>query len=156
RLYPPAPGIGREALADCEVGGYFVTKGTQIALLQWLTHRDPRWFDDPKSFRPERWDNDLARRIPRCAYFPFGDGPRICIGNQFAMMEAVLVLATVAQRFRLSLDPGFQLQLLPSITLRPKNGRRMVVHDRAASTSETASSNAASYRIAIDRGRGTR
>src|SRR5262249_17812182 len=60
RLYPPAPGIGREALADCEVGGYFVPKGTQIALLQWLVHRDPRWFHDPKSFRPERWDNDLA------------------------------------------------------------------------------------------------
>jgi cytochrome P450 len=133
RLYPPAPGIGREALADCEVGGYFVPKGTQIALLQWLVHRDPRWFDEPKSFRPERWDNDLARRIPRCAYFPFGDGPRICIGNQFAMMEAILVLATIIQRFQPTLAPRFELELLPSVTLRPKTGLKMVVRERQRS-----------------------
>jgi cytochrome P450 len=130
RLFPPAPGIGREALNDCEIGGYFVPKGTQIALLQWVVHRDPRWYDDPESFKPERWDNDLAKRLPRCAYFPFGDGPRICIGNHFAMMEAVLVLATVAQRFRLELAPGFKLKLLPSVTLRPKTGVKMVVHER--------------------------
>ena len=130
RLYPPATSIGREALTDCEIGGYFVPKGTQIALMQWVVHRDARWFDDPETFRPERWDNDLARRLPRCTYFPFGDGPRICIGNQFAMMEAILVLATVAQRYRLSLAPGFALELLPSVTLRPKTGVRMVLHSR--------------------------
>jgi cytochrome P450 len=132
RLYPPAYSIGREALADCEIAGYHIPKGTQIALFQWIVHRDPRWFEDPETFRPERWDNDLARRIPRCAYFPFGDGPRICIGNQFAMMEAVLCLATIAQRFRLSLAPGFQLRLLPSVTLRPRHGVSMVLHDRHA------------------------
>src|SRR5207247_2319539 len=124
RLYPPAPSIGREALTDCEIGGYFIPKGTQLALVQWVVHRDPRWFDDPEAFKPERWDNDLAKRLPRCAYFPFGDGPRICIGNQFAMMEAVLVLATVAQRYRLELVPGFQLELLPSV--RPKHGVSVV------------------------------
>jgi len=134
RLYPPAPSIGREALCDCEIGGYHVRKGTQIALVQWVVQRDPRWFDDPECFRPERWDNDLARRIPRCAYFPFGDGPRICIGNQFAMLEAVLVLATVMQRYELALAPGFTLELFPSVTLRPKHGVSMVVRERLAST----------------------
>jgi cytochrome P450 len=136
RLYPPATSIGREALSDCEIGGYFVPKGTQIAIMQWITHRDARWFDDPEAFKPERWDNDLVRRLPRCAYFPFGDGPRICIGNQFAMMEAILVLATIAQRYRLTLAPGFTLELLPSVTLRPKTGVQMVVHSRQKEVNE--------------------
>jgi cytochrome P450 len=120
RLYPPAWGIAREALADCEIGGYHVPKGTQIFMVQRLVHRDGRWFDDPDSFQPERWDNDLIKRLPRCAYFPFGDGPRVCIGNHFAMMEAVLILATIARRFRLEVEPGQALELLPSITLRPR------------------------------------
>jgi cytochrome P450 len=131
RLYPPAPGIGREALSDCEIGGYYVPRGTQIGLMQWVVHRDPRWFDDPEAFKPERWDNDLAKRLPRGAYFPFGDGPRICIGNHFAMMETVLVLATILQRYRLELAPGYKLELFPSITLRPKHGVQMVVRERA-------------------------
>jgi cytochrome P450 len=130
RLYPPAPGIGREAIHDCEIAGYPIRKGTQIALLQWVVHRDPRWFDAPETFKPQRWDNDLAKRLPRCAYFPFGDGPRICIGQQFATMEAILTLATIAQRFRLKLAPGFTLDLLPSITLRPKRGVKMVLEER--------------------------
>ena len=120
-------GLGhrREALADCEIGGYHVPKGTQLFLTQWLVHRDGRWFDDPEVFRPERWDNDLIKRLPRCAYFPFGDGPRVCIGNHFAMMEAVLILATIARRYRLIVEPGQTLELLPSITLRPADGLRM-------------------------------
>jgi cytochrome P450 len=125
RLYPPAWGIAREALADCEIGGYDVPKGTQIFMVQRLVHRDARWFDDPEAFKPERWDNDLIKRLPRCAYFPFGDGPRICIGNHFAMMEAVLLLATIARRFRLEIEPGQTLELLPSITLRPRYPIRM-------------------------------
>jgi cytochrome P450 len=140
RLYPPAWGIAREALADCEIGGYHVPKGTQLFLTQWLVHRDGRWFDDPEEFRPERWDNDLIRRLPRCAYFPFGDGPRVCIGNHFAMMEAVLILATIARRYRLDLEPGQTLELLPSITLRPRRGLRMVVHDRRLTSSRTSGS----------------
>jgi cytochrome P450 len=127
RLYPPAWGIAREALADCEIGGFHVPKGTQLFIPQWLVHRDARWFDEPRAFRPERWDRDLIRRLPRCAYFPFGDGPRICIGNHFAMMEAVLILATIARRFRLAVEPGEVLRLMPSITLRPEHGLRMRV-----------------------------
>jgi cytochrome P450 len=137
RLYPPVPSIGREALQDCEVAGYHVPRGTQLALVQWVVHRDERWFDDPEAFRPERWDNDLARRLPRGAYFPFGDGPRICIGKEFAMLEAILVLATVAQRHRLALAPGFRLELLPSVTLRPRHGVAMVVGERSAAGSRT-------------------
>jgi Cytochrome P450 len=90
-------------------------------MVQRLVHRDGRWFDEPDKFKPERWDNDLVKRLPRCAYFPFGDGPRICIGNHFAMMEAVLLLATIARRFRLEIEPGQTLELLPSITLRPRH-----------------------------------
>jgi cytochrome P450 len=133
RLYPPAWAIGREPLEDCEIGGFFTPKGTQIMMNQWVVHRDPRWFDDPLAFKPERWDNDLARRLPRCAYFPFGDGPRLCIGNQFAMLETVLVLATITQRYRLSAAPGYSLQVVPSITLRPKGGIKMIAHERKGS-----------------------
>jgi cytochrome P450 len=139
RLYPPAWGIAREALDDCEIGGYHVPKGTQLFLTQWLVHRDGRWFDNPEVFRPERWDNDLIKRLPRCAYFPFGDGPRICIGNHFAMMEAVLLLATIARRYRLIVESGQTLQLLPSITLRPRSGLLMRVHSREAGPSSAPS-----------------
>lgn len=132
RLYPPAWSIGREAIRDCEVGGYRVPKGTQLFLSQWVVHRDPRWFDEPLMFRPERWEGDLARRLPRCAYFPFGDGPRICIGVHFAMMEAILIIATVARRFRMTPADARPLELDASITLRPRNGIPMIVHDRRA------------------------
>jgi cytochrome P450 len=131
RLYPPVPSIGREALADCEIGGYQVPRGTQVGLCQWVVHHDQRWFEEPDAFRPERWDNDLIRRLPRCAYFPFGDGPRVCIGYHFAMMEAVLILATVVSGYRLRLAPGQTLELSPSITIRPKGGIRMIVEERA-------------------------
>lgn len=138
RLYPPAWAIAREALADCEIGGFHVPKGTQLFIPQWLVHRDGRWFEDPEAFRPERWDHDLIKRLPRCAYFPFGDGPRVCIGNHFAMMEAVLILATIARRFRLAIEPGQSLQLMPSITLRPRHGLRMRVLPAATGSSATA------------------
>ncbi len=134
RLYPPAWVIGREALEDCEVGGFHVPAGTQLHLVQWLVHRDARWYEQPEAFRPQRWADDLERRLPRCAYFPFGDGPRICIGQHFAMMEAVLILATLVRRYRFTLVPGQSLELLPSITLRPKHGIPMIVHRRAGPT----------------------
>jgi hypothetical protein len=131
RLYPPVPSVGREALTDCEIGGYRVPKGAQIAVVPWMTHRDKRWFgEDADKFRPERWDNDLAKRLPRCAYYPFVDGPRICIGMHFAMMEAVLVLATVASRYRLESAPGYTLKLISSVTLRPQGGMPMILHRR--------------------------
>jgi cytochrome P450 len=122
RLYPPAWGFGREAIADCEIGGYVVPAGTTVIISPWVLHRDPRHFECPTEFRPERWSGDLARRLPRFAYIPFGGGPRICIGNRFAMMEAVLILATIAQRFRLEWQSDHPVVPLPSITLRPKGG----------------------------------
>jgi cytochrome P450 len=122
RLYPPAWGFGREAVADCEIGGYAIRAGTTVIVSPWVSHRDPRYFDEPTRFRPERWADDFAAKLPRFAYIPFGGGPRICIGNRFAMMEAVLVLATVAQRFRLEWQRDRAVVPLPSITLRPKDG----------------------------------
>lgn len=119
RLYPPAYAIGREAVADCEIGGWAVPAGTTLFIIPWVLHRDPRWFSGPETFRPERWEEDLADRLPRFAYMPFGGGPRLCIGNRFAMMEAVLVLASVARRWRVRLDPDRMPTPFPSITLRP-------------------------------------
>ena len=91
----------------------------------WVVHRDPRSFPDPETFNPERWEGDLARRLPRFTYFPFGGGPRVCIGNRFAMMEAKLVLAGVLQRFHFELARDTQLTLFPSVTLRPRHGLRL-------------------------------
>jgi cytochrome P450 len=132
RLYPPAWGLAREPLVDCQIGGYDIPRGTQLWLVQWVVHHDARWFDDPYAFRPERWEDDLGERLPRCAYFPFGDGPRTCIGQSFAMLETVLILAVVAQRWRLAPRPGFNLKLSPSITLRPRAGIPMIVQRRPA------------------------
>ena len=125
RLYPPAWGVGREALRECEVGGYRVAKGVQVLAFPWATHRDPRWFADPEAFRPERWGEESISRLPKYAYFPFGGGPRLCIGNYFATMEAVLILSTIARRFRLRLVPGQRIELMPAISLRPKRGMLM-------------------------------
>lgn len=122
RLYPPAYAVGREAVRDCEVGGYRIPAGMQIFAFQWVVQRDARWYDEPEAFRPERWGEDAASRLPKYAYFPFGGGPRQCIGNAFAMMETVLVLATIAQRFRLRHAPGHTVELLPAMSLRPKDG----------------------------------
>jgi cytochrome P450 len=135
RLYPPAWGIGRCALEEFELGGYRIPAGTNIFIMQWVTHRDARFFPDPERFDPERWRDDPIRRgrIPRFAYFPFGGGPRVCIGAGFAMMEAALLLATIAQLYRFSLVPGAVVTPFFSITLRPKNGLPMRLHRRAAS-----------------------
>jgi cytochrome P450 len=127
RLYPPADVLGREALADCTVGGVRVARGTTVFMSQWAVHRDPRYFPDPEAFDPGRWTPAFERGLPRFAYFPFGGGPRFCVGQAFAIAEAVLVLAAVCQRFRLDPDPGFRLELQPSITLRPRAGVRVVV-----------------------------
>jgi cytochrome P450 len=130
RLYPPAYVIGRENTEDCEIGGYAVPAGTTLYMAPWVLHRDPRYFEAPEAFRPERWLDGLASRLPRGAYVPFGGGPRLCIGQSFAMMEAVLLLATVCRRFRLTLDPDRPVAPFPSITLRPAGGVWMRVAKR--------------------------
>jgi cytochrome P450 len=130
RLYPPAYAFGREAVADCEIGGYHVSRGTTLFLSPWVMHRDERYFDSPEEFKPERWDGDLTKRLPRLAYLPFGGGPRICIGNSFAMMEATLLVATIAQKFKLTLAQNQPVIPFPSITLRPRAGIQMVVSKR--------------------------
>jgi cytochrome P450 len=123
RVYPPVYLIGREATRDLELGGYRVRRGTTIFMSQWVSHRDPRYFGpDPEAFRPERWLDGLAKRIPKYAYYPFGGGPRVCIGNTFALMEAAILLATVGQRFQFTLDPGAVIDYSPQITLLPRYG----------------------------------
>ncbi len=122
RLYPPAYVVGREALADCVIGGYRVPRGTTLLMSQWVVHRDPRFFAEPERFRPERWGEEAIKALPKFAYFPFGGGPRLCIGNTFAMMEMVLVLATIAQRFHFRLAPGAVVTPQPTFTLRPTPG----------------------------------
>ncbi len=122
RLYPPAFVVGREALVDTEVGGYRCPRGTTVLMPESVVHRDPRFFDRPDDFVPERWRNDFERRLPHCAYFPFGAGPRICIGNTFAMLEMTLALAMIAQRFQFTLTPGQNITMGVQFTLRPNPG----------------------------------
>jgi cytochrome P450 len=130
RLFPPAWALGREALEDCEIGGHAVPKGSQLLMSQFVVHRDPRFWCDPERFNPSRWISDEIKKLPRCAYFPFGDGPRVCIGANLASLESVLLLATIAQRFRLELVEELPLCLVPSLTLRPHDGVRMRIHPR--------------------------
>jgi cytochrome P450 len=125
RLYPPAYAMGRQAARPTEVAGHPVEPGVIVILPTWVVQRDRRWFEDPEAFRPERWAGDRARRLPRFAYFPFGGGPRQCIGSGFAMMEAVLILATIARRFRLALEPGQRIVPTAYVTVRPEPGPRM-------------------------------
>src|SRR5215470_15872102 len=130
RLYPPAWGIARLVKEEVEVAGYKLVPGNGVAFAQWVVHRDPRWFQEPLKFLPERWEGDLAKRIPRFAYFPFGGGPRQCIGNSFALMEATMILATVAQKFRFRLAENHPVKPLASITLRPAHGIRATLEAR--------------------------
>ncbi len=127
RLYPVVTDLTREATRDCEIAGQSIPAGCTIIMSQWVMHRDPRYFDAPEVFDPERWADDLEKRLPRGVYFPFSDGPRVCIGKSFAMMEAVLLLATIAQRFQLDLVPEQTIELQPSITLRPRHGIQVVL-----------------------------
>ncbi len=130
RLYPPAFVIGREAIGPCTLGGYRLAAGTTILMSQWVVHRDGRWHDEPLRFNPDRWAPEIAERLPKYAYFPFGGGPRICIGNRFAMLEAVLLVATMAQQVRFNFQDGPDVVPWPAITLRPANGLPATVERR--------------------------
>jgi cytochrome P450 len=131
RLYPPAWGISREAKEECEIRGYGVPAGTQLLIVSWAMHRDPRYFERPEAFDPERWEDGSVKGVPKYAYLPFGAGPRLCIGSSFAMTEATLLLATIAKKFQLKLAPEQQRVVpQPSTTLRPRGGMRMVLSKR--------------------------
>ncbi len=132
RIYPPAWTVSREAQADFELGGYTIPKGSIIMMSMYVVHHDGRYWDQPDEFLPERFATANEENIPKYAYFPFGGGPRVCIGNQFAMMEAELVLATVLQRYHLSLVPGQQIKLNPLVTLRPEPDIQMRISKRDA------------------------
>jgi cytochrome P450 len=125
RIYPPVPLIPRTVMADTVVGGYRFVKNAGVLLASYAAHRNERYFPEPERFVPERWDNDFEKNIPKYAYFPFGGGPRICIGNQFAMMEARLILATIAQQYRLAAVAGQQIEPISFVSLRPKHGIQM-------------------------------
>jgi cytochrome P450 len=137
RLFPPVPGITREARAADEIRGYTVPAGSRVFMNQWVVHRDPRWYDDPLAFEPERWTDGFERSLPSLAYFPFSAGPRRCIGDRFAMLEARLILAMVYQEYHLELDSTRNLEVVPTITSRPKEEVRMRVHERDGNPSRT-------------------
>ncbi len=122
RLYPPVYAVGREATTDLEIGGYRVKRGYTLLMSQWVNHRDPKYFPDPERFFPERWSDGLATRIPKYAYYPFGGGQRMCVGSSFALMEAVIVLAAVGQRYRFTIESDAVIDLKPQITLLPLAG----------------------------------
>lgn len=131
RLYPAVWAINREVVDEVEIGGHTFRPGDTIMMSQYVMHRNPAYYDRPEEFRPERFEGDFMKTIPQFAYYPFGGGPRVCIGNNFAMMEAALIIATVGQRFGLRLADGHPpVELEPLITLRPKNGLSMVVEAR--------------------------
>jgi cytochrome P450 len=130
RLRPPGWLIGRESIADIRIGAYDIPKGMTLLISPWVTQRDPRYFDDPLKFDPWRWAGDLRRTLPRFAYFPFGGGPRVCIGNRFAMMEAMLLLASITRRFDVERLVEREAGYIPSITMRPKGGLWVRLHER--------------------------
>jgi cytochrome P450 len=127
RLYPPVWGIDREVLADDEVGGYHIPAKSVVVLSQFVTHRHPAFWDNPEGFDPERFTPERVAQRPRYAYFPFAGGPHQCIGNEFALMEAQLVVAMVTQTYRLQLMPGYRVEPDPIFTLRPRPGVVMTV-----------------------------
>ena len=125
RLYPPAWAIARRALEDVELGGYLVPKGSIVLMCTFVTQRDARWYIDPEQFRPERWLGENPER-PKFAYFPFGGGARVCIGERFAGMEGPLLLASIAQKWRFTHVPGHKVEPRAQLTLRPRFGMQMI------------------------------
>jgi len=130
RLYPPAWAIGRRAREDYAIGGYTIPAKSILLMSPWVVHRDPRWWPEPERFNPDRWHPDEVAKRPKFAYFPFGGGARVCIGERFAWAEGVLALATIAQRWMMRLVPGYPVETRAVITLRPKHGMKMMLERR--------------------------
>jgi cytochrome P450 len=132
RLYPPVWNMSRQALTDVEIGGYTIPKGSEVNLITYVMHHNPIWWDEPERFIPERFSPDNESRVPKMAYLPFSTGPRVCIGNSFAMMEARLILATIASQYRLKMEDGHApVKMEPLIALRPQNGLSLTIHKRS-------------------------
>jgi cytochrome P450 len=136
RLYPPAWTLGRRALSDYHVDRYVIPSGSIVLMSPWVMHHDPRYYPEPFCFDPDRWTLEAREARPKFSYFPFGGGPRVCIGEQFAWMEGVLLIATMAQQWKMSLAPGQRVEPNPMITLRPKHGMRMMLQSRSRSESQ--------------------
>jgi cytochrome P450 len=130
RLYPPAWIVGRRAIAPYPIAGYVAPARALLVMSPYVVHRDARLYPEPDRFNPERWTPEFKTSLPRFAYFPFGGGPRQCIGESFAWMELILVVATLAQRWQLRLAPGHLVAPRPFVTLRMKSGLRMTAHAR--------------------------
>jgi len=136
RLFPPAWGLGREPRQDVVVAGVAIPKGTQVILCPWVMHHDAQFFPEPERFWPERWLTQPAP--PRFAYMPFGAGPRVCIGSHFALAEATIILAVILQHVELELPAQPELDLMPSVTLRPRGPVLMRLTPRTGSTRAAA------------------
>lgn len=134
RLCPPAWSVARRVICEFELEGYPIPAGANIVMSQWIMHRDPRFFSDPERFDPDRWSNSACQSLPRFAYFPFGGGPRQCIGASFAITEVALILATIARRFQPVLAEKTPIRPVPGLTLRPKNPIHMRIASRSSST----------------------
>jgi cytochrome P450 len=132
RLYPPAFSVARRAEADVTIGDFPVPKGSEVVLWIYMTHRDARWYPEPEAFRPERFSPEAVAARPKLSYLPFGAGARACIGKTFALIEARLVLAYLAQRFRFELAPGEPIGPAPRITLAPRGPVRMTLRRRVS------------------------
>lgn len=132
RLYPPAIAVfARKAVQDVEIGGWTVPRNSVVRLMTYITHHDPRWFPDPERFDPDRFLPERFANVPACAYVPFGAGPRVCLGQSFAMMEMTLISTLLLQRFRLTPAPGQTTPALdPSMSLRPIGGMRLTLTPR--------------------------
>jgi cytochrome P450 len=130
RLYPPAWTIGRQAINDYKVDRYVISAGSIILMSQYVMHHDSRYFSDPDLFYPDRWTKESKLQLPRFSYFPFGGGIRGCVGEPFAWMEGILLIATLCQHWKMHHDPDHKVGLKPLITLRPKYGMRMILEHR--------------------------
>ena len=131
RVIPPVWALGREACEDVNIGGYDVPKGTSVMISQWVNNKDERWFPNPEKFDPERWTTEFNEKLPKYAFFPFGGGPRTCIGNNFALMEAIILLVGVIRNYHLELDKNHKVEFQAGVTLKPKDGVKVTLHKRS-------------------------